>query len=73
MCPECGETLMWAKGPWRVVNVLAIVAVIVLFTASPVRSVLTAVAILGAFLASFALRLVRVPNIGSRRVDDQAL
>jgi hypothetical protein len=61
---------MWTAGPWRAMNVLVIVLVIVLFSAAwPVRPVLTLLTIVSLLAASLALRLVRVESSGSRRGD----
>ena len=65
---------MWTAGPWRAINVLALVLVSVRFSpAWPVRPVLrpvlTLLTIVGLLAAWLALRLVRVGDSGSGRGD----
>ena len=69
--------LMWTAGPWRAINVLAIVLVSVRFSPAwpvrpvpwPMRTVLTLLTIVGLLAALLALQLVRVGDSGSRRGD----
>jgi hypothetical protein len=57
---------MWARAPWRAMNVLAIVLAVVLLTAPwPWRPVFGLLALAALAATSLSLRLVRPPDIKS--------